>query len=59
MNRGDASWFRALLPFLIIVGAVAIGYAFNIFVGLAVAVVGLAIWLSRRLQRSRPAEPGE
>lgn len=59
MNGRRATWIQVLLPLLIVAAAVGIGYAFNIFVGLAIAVVGLAIWLSRLLQRRRPAEPGE
>jgi len=59
MSRNDARWLRWVLPPLVLIVAVAIGYAFNFFLAIAIIVIFAAIWISRAIQWSEPPEPGE
>jgi hypothetical protein len=57
--KHESLWHRALVPIVLIVAALIVGYAFNFFIGAALVVIALAILVSRLFQHAGPPETGE
>jgi hypothetical protein len=59
MRTRIPDWLNNLLPLIIILGLFTLALIWNIVAAFAILIVGLAIWLSRLVQRRQPREPGE
>ena len=59
MRTRIPDWLNNLLPLIIILGLFTLALIWNIVAAFAILFVGLAIWLSRLVQRRQPREPGE
>ncbi len=59
MSRSrNRTWIQVLLPLILILGLFALTLIWNIVAAFVVLFVGLAVWLTRFIQRHQPPQPG-
>ncbi|MFS8638748.1 MAG: hypothetical protein FWJ74_11710 [Gemmatimonadota bacterium] len=58
MSRRHSTWIEVLVPILVILGLFTLTLIWNIVAAFVVLFLGLAIWLTRFIQRHQPPQPG-
>lgn len=58
MSRRHSTWIEVLVPILVILGLFTLTLIWNIVAAFVVLFLGLAIWLTRFIQRRQPRQPG-
>ncbi|HEX6937852.1 MAG TPA: hypothetical protein VF158_00460 [Longimicrobiales bacterium] len=58
MSRRHRTWVEVLVPMLIILALFTLTLIWNIVAAFVVLFIGLAVWLTRFIQRHQPPQPG-